>query len=139
MTMNPGEVSSEESELGFIAKLDPEGRVLSVWRGRRLAYRGVAVDDRDHVIVAGTAPPSTSFDDAVVRGTDPRFVARLGPGLRPLAVVRLEGEIGKAFAVSAIPGGALLVAGSFKGAIEVGGRRIAGGAGENAFVAALAR
>ena len=129
--------SPGEGELGFIAKLDPEGRVVTVRRGRELAYSGVAVDEHDNVIVTGSAPPSASFGGALVRGAGPRFVARLDPALRPLTVVRLDGDLGDALAVSAIPGGALLLAGSFKGPIELGGRRIPAGAGENAFVTAL--
>lgn len=129
--------SPDTSELGFIAKLDPAGRVLSVRRGRAIAYTGVAVDERDNVFVVGTAPVSASFGDAVVRGTGPRFVARLDPALRPVAVLRFDGDLGNTPAIAALPGGALLLADSFKGAIDLGGRRIPGGAGENAFVAAL--
>jgi hypothetical protein len=128
-----------DGELGFIAKLDPEGRVLTVRRGQKIAYTGVAVDDHDGVITAGSAPPSASFGDASTRGTGPRFVARLDAALRPVWVVRVDGDAGPSLAVGAIPGRAALVAGSFRGTIDLGGRRISGGPGVNAFVAALPR
>ena len=127
-----------EGESAFIARLDPEGRVITVRRGKQIAYTGVAVGDRDSVIVAGSAPPSADWGAASVRGAGPRFVARLDAGLRPVWVVRLEGDAGPALTVGAIPGRAALVAGSFRGSVALGGRRIPGGAGENAFAAALA-
>jgi hypothetical protein len=127
-----------EGELDFIAKLDPEGRVVTVRRGKKIAYASVAVGDHDGVLIAGSAPPSTDWGAASVRGTGPRFVARLDAGLRPVWVARVEGDAGPSLAVGAIPGRATLVAGSFRGPIALGGRRIPGGAGENAFAAALA-
>lgn len=127
-----------EGELDFIARLDPEGRVVTVRRGKKITYASVAVSDHDGVLVAGSAPPSTDWGTASVRGTGPRFVARLDAGLRPVWVARVEGDAGPSLTVGAIPGRATLVAGSFRGPIAVGGRRIAGGAGENAFAAALA-
>ncbi len=127
-----------EGELDFIARLDPEGRVVTVRRGRKIAYAGVAVGDDDGVLIAGSAPPSTNWGTASVRGTGPRFVARLDAGLRPVWVARVEGDAGPSLVVGAIPGRATLVAGSFRGPITLGGRRIPGGAGENAFAAALA-
>lgn len=127
-----------EGELDFIARLDPEGRVVTVRRGKKIAYAGVAVGDHDGVLIAGSAPPSTDWGTASVRGTGPRFVARLDAGLRPVWVARVEGDAGPSLAVGAIPGRATLVAGSFRGPITLGGRRIPGGAGENAFAAALA-
>lgn len=127
-----------EGELDFIARLDPEGRVVAVRRGKKIAYAGVAAGDHGGVLVAGSAPPSTDWGKASVRGAGPRFVARLDAGLRPVWVARVEGDAAPALTVGAIPGGATLVAGSFRGPIALGGRRIPGGAGENAFAAALA-
>ncbi len=119
-----------EGESAFIARLDPEGRVLTVRRGKQLAYAGVAVGDHDSVIVAGSAPPSADWGGAAVRGAGPRFVARLDARLRPVWVARLEGDASPALTVGAVPGRAALVAGSFRGSLTLGGRPIRGGAGE---------
>lgn len=127
-----------EGENAFVARLDPEGHVLSVRRGKQLAYADVALGDRDSVLVTGSAPLSADWSGAAVRGTGPRFVARLDARLRPVWVVRLEGDAGHSLTVGSIPGRAALLAGSFRGPITLGGRPIPGGAGQNAFAAALA-
>ena len=127
-----------EGESAFVARLDPEGRVLTVRRGKQITYASVAVGDHDSVLVAGSAPPSADWGGAAVRGAGPRFVARLDARLRPVWVARLEGDAGPALTVGAVPGRAALVAGPFRGSLALGGRPIRGGAGENAFAAALA-
>jgi hypothetical protein len=127
-----------EGELGFVARLDPEGRVLAVRRGKTIAYASVAAGDRGSVLVAGGAPLSADWGGAAVRGAGTRFVARLDAGLRPVWVARLEGDVGPSLTVGSLPGRAALVAGSFRGPIALGGRLLPGGAGENAFAAALA-
>lgn len=127
-----------EGELGFVAKLDPEGRVVAVQRGTRRDYTSVAVDEHDNVITAGSTSPDASFGDGSERGAGPRFVTKLDPALRPVWTVRIAGDAGRALEAAAIPGGPALVAGTFTGPLDVGGSRLAGGAGKNAFVAALA-
>lgn len=127
-----------EGEAGFLAKLDPEGRVVAVRRGPGVAYASVAVDDHDCAITAGSAPPTATWGDGAVRGTGSTFVAKLDAQLRPIWVSRVTGSAGPSLVVGAVPGRAALVAGSFTGSILVGDRPIVGGAGQNAFAAALA-
>lgn len=147
----PLPVFDERSPFGdaFVAELDGSGaRVWAQTFGGRLddAIAGVAIDDAGRVAVAATARATVHVGaqdqsggiDLTAKGASDGLVAWWSPTGVAGAAVLLGGPDADGLRGITAVGERIVVAGYFAGKLELGGRALTAGGGDDAFVAALA-
>ncbi|HEX5058145.1 MAG TPA: hypothetical protein VFV99_02240, partial [Kofleriaceae bacterium] len=127
---------------GFAAELDGNGkrRWAQTFGGRADdAVAGVAIDDRDHVIVAGSVHEVVHVGSAqlVTQGPGDGIIVWFGDDGEKGAAVLVGGlDFDGLRAITAV-GDKAIVAGFFSGSMKLGDRTLTAGGGDDSFIAAF--